>query len=382
MAAGVSSSIDGFVGRICAAETAFSIETPDGDTRAIGTEQPQFHVAVRTDRAVRALGSLDEANIAEAYLRGEIDIDGDIMGMFALRELLHDRHPLVAAWRFIQPLLFGQVYTNKAAISSHYDSDPRLFLSFLDPVLPAYSQGVYEEDDETLEAALRRKFDYAADHCELGPSTRILEIGPGWGAFASHVLPRGVDFTGLTISEVSLKFIKDKLSAYKKSFDILLKDILEYDSKEKFDSIVIMGVIEHLPNYARVLEKFNHLLKPGGLVFLDGSAARKKYELSTFMVRHIYPGNHSFLVLDDFLNKLSRTPFELVEIMNDRHSYYLTFKQWAENLERNKEAVISQFGDFEYRKFRLYLWGAAYEFLARRLDCYRMVLYKPKAAAA
>ena len=38
------------------------------------------------------------------------------------------------------------------------------------------------------------------------------------------------------------------------------------------------------------------------------------------------------------------------------------------------------FGDFEYRKFRLYLWGAANEFLTRNLDCYRLTLHKPKAA--
>ena len=45
----------------------------------------------------------------------------------------------MAAWRFIEPLLFGQVYTNKRAISSHYNADPKLFLSFLDPVFPAYA---------------------------------------------------------------------------------------------------------------------------------------------------------------------------------------------------------------------------------------------------
>jgi cyclopropane-fatty-acyl-phospholipid synthase len=117
-------------------------------------------------------------------------------------------------------------------------------------------------------------------------------------------------------------------------------------------------------------------------VFLDGSAARKKYELSTFMVRHIYPGNHSFLVLDDFLNKLNKTEFELLEVQDDRWSYFLTFKQWAENLESNKDYVRSTFGDYEYRKFRLYLWGAAYEFLSRNLDCYRMILRKPQSVAA
>jgi cyclopropane-fatty-acyl-phospholipid synthase len=116
-------------------------------------------------------------------------------------------------------------------------------------------------------------------------------------------------------------------------------------------------------------------------VFLDGSAAKKKYELSTFMVRHIYPGNHSFLVLDDFINKLGRTDLELMEVHNDRWSYFLTFRQWALNLEGSKDFVRRTFGDFEFRKFRLYLWGAANEFLTRSLDCYRTILYKPKAAA-
>jgi len=373
------SRINGFIDRIGTLETPFSIELPDGNKRDVGDGEPQFEVTLRTDRAVKALGSLDEANIAEAYLQGDIDLEGDMISPFALRASLDDRHPIVAAWRFIQPLIFGQVFTNRAAITSHYDLDPKLFLSFLDPVLPAYSQGIYEHDDETLETALRRKFEYATEKCELGPSTRVLEIGPGWGAFASHALPQGVNFTGLTISHVSQSFINEKLSEYRESFDILLQDFLDYEPREKFDSIVIMGVIEHLPNYERVLKKFDHLLKPGGLVFLDGSAARKKYELSTFMVRHIYPGNHSFLVLDDFVNKIAKTDFEMIEIQNDRHSYYLTFKQWAENLDKNKDAIIREFGDFEFRKFRLYLWGATHEFLSRNLDCYRMVLYKPKS---
>jgi cyclopropane-fatty-acyl-phospholipid synthase len=378
--AGNFSRINGFIDRIGTLETPFSIELPDGNKRDVGDGEPQFDVTLRTDRAVKALGTLDEANIAEAYLQGDIDLEGDMISPFALRASLDDRHPIVTAWRFIQPLIFGQVFTNKAAITSHYDLDPKLFLNFLDPVLPAYSQGVYENDDETLEAALRRKFEYATEMCELGQSKRVLEIGPGWGAFASHALPKGINFIGLTISHVSQTFINEKLREYRDNFDILLQDFLEYDPEEKFDSVVIMGVIEHLPNYERVLKKFDYLLKPGGLVFLDGSAARKKYELSTFMVRHIYPGNHSFLVLDDFVNKVAKTPFEMLEIQNDRHSYYLTFKQWAENLDRNKDAIIREFGDFEFRKFRLYLWGATYEFLSRNLDCYRMVLYKPKTA--
>ena len=208
----------------------------------------------------------------------------------------------------------------------------------------------------------------------------MLEIGPGWGAFASHALQTGVRFTGITNSEVSQSYLRSKLSNFGDRFDIQLTDFYDYEPSEPFDAIVIMGVIEHLPNYERVLQKFDRLLKPGGLVFLDGSAWKKKYELSTFMVRHIYPGNHSFLVLDDFLNKLAKTDLELMEVQNDRWSYFLTFRQWARNLEASKDFARRTFGDFEFRKFRLYLWGAAYEFLTRNLDCYRLILYKPAQA--
>jgi cyclopropane-fatty-acyl-phospholipid synthase len=375
-----ASTIDALLTRLSGFATPFSIELPTGETRKVGEGEPEFSLGLRNERALRALRTLDEGDISEAYLHGDLDIEGDMLKPFTLRAFLHDRHPLVTAWRFIQPLLFGQVYTNKRAIASHYNADPKLFLSFLDPVFPAYSQGVYEHDNEPLSRALERKFDWAIEKCELGPGKRVLEIGPGWGAFAGHALQAGVRFTGITNSEVSQAYLRSKLANFGDQFDIILTDFYNYEPDEQFDSIVIMGVIEHLPNYERVLKKFASLLKPGGRVFLDGSAWWKKYELSTFMVRHIYPGNHSFLVLDDLINKLPKAGLELMEVHNDRWSYFLTFKQWALNLEANKDYVQRSFGDFEFRKFRLYLWGAAYEFLTRNLDCYRMMLYKPRAA--
>ena len=374
-----SATIDALIERIGSVHTPFTVELPSGESRKVGAGEPTFMIGLRNERALRAVRSLDEGNISEAYIHGDIDLEGDMLKPFDLRQSLDDQHPLVAAWRFLEPLLFGQVYTNKRAISSHYNADPNLFLSFLDPVFPAYSQGVYESDDEPLAKALQRKFDWALEQCGIGKGTRVLEIGPGWGAFAGHALQAGARFTGITNSEVSQTYLRGKLANFGNNFDIELTDFYQYQPKEKFDAIVIMGVIEHLPDYERVLKKFSSLLKPGGKVYLDGSAWKKKYELSTFMIRHIYPGNHSFLVLDDFLNKMFKTDFEVDVIHNDRWSYYLTFKQWAMNLDAHKEYIQRTFGDFEFRKFRLYLWGATYEFLHRNLDCYRLILSKPKA---
>ena len=104
--------ISSFIDRIGSVTTPFSLELPNGDKREFGEGEPEFEVSLHTERAIKSVSSLDEANIAESFLQGEIDIEGDMISPFALRASLDDRHPIVTAWRFIQPMLFGQVHTN------------------------------------------------------------------------------------------------------------------------------------------------------------------------------------------------------------------------------------------------------------------------------
>lgn len=358
----------------------FEVVLPDGAVQRFGQGQPSFTVRLNNKSGLRAIASIDEGRIAEAYLRGDIDLEGDMLRPFELRQSMKDLHLITAAWRFIQPLLFGQVHTNRQAITAHYDIDPEFFLSFLDPKTPCYTQGVYSEDGETLDVATLRKFDYCFEQCRLKPGDHILEIGPGWGAWFEYAAARGIKCTGITISKVSIEYLEKRAKQLGHDWELINSDLLEYTTDRKYDAIVIMGVIEHLPQYQRVLEKFTSLVKPGGRIFLDGSACTKKYELSSFMVKYIYGGNHSFLVLHDFLEQLAKTRLEVLEIFNDRWSYFLTFQQWARNFDANRAFVIERFGEFNYRRFRLYLWGAAYEFLSRSLDCYRMILKAPDEA--
>ena len=316
--------------------------------------------------------------IGDAYVNGDIDIDGDMLAPFALRAAMSDFHPVVSAWRFIQPMLFGQAATNKRVISAHYDIDPEFFLSILDPRVPAYTQGVFQHDDEPLDQANLRKFEYCFDRLRLKPGERLLEIGPGWGAWFEFASRRGIHCTGITNSQVSADYLTRRSRELGFDWKLINVDFLQFQAEEKFDAIVIMGVVEHLPQYATLLEQFMSVLKPGRAIFLDGSACTKKYQLSSFMVKYIYGGNHSFLVLHDFLEKMAATPLRATEIFNDRHSYYLTFVHWARNFESHRAEVILRFGEFNYRRFRLYLWGAAYEFLSRSLDCYRMIIEYPE----
>jgi cyclopropane-fatty-acyl-phospholipid synthase len=374
---GTSSLFARFAKQFSGSPVSFAVTLPDGNVQQFGPSAPSFRIVLKNSRALRAIASLDEGRFGDAYLAGDIDLDGDILNLFVLRKSLTDVHPITTIWRFLQPLLSGQVRTNKLAIAAHYDIDPEFFLSFLDPKTPCYTQGIYTDPDETLDVATVRKFEYCFEKCGLKPGDRILEVGPGWGAWFEYATRRGVHCTGITISQTSMDYLEAKSRTLGLDWEMHLSDLLEYTDKRKYDAIVIMGVIEHLPDYARVLSKFQSLVKPGGIIFLDGSACTKKYELSSYMVKYIYGGNHSFLVLHDFLDKLARTPLEVTEIFNDRYSYYLTFLQWARNFDRNRDFVIRRFGEFNYRRFQLYLWGAAYEFLSRNLDCYRMIIRNP-----
>ena len=152
---------------------------PDGHTERFGEASPQFQIILKNSDALKAISSLNETQIAESYLRGDIDLEGDIIQSFELRNTLVDSSPLVSIWRFLEPLVFGQIRTNRRAIASHYDVDVDFFMSFLDRKTPSYTQGVYIDDNETLEAATMRKFNYCYEALNLKSEDHILDIGPG-----------------------------------------------------------------------------------------------------------------------------------------------------------------------------------------------------------
>ena len=261
---------------------------PDGRTERFGAASPQFQIILKNSDALKAISSLNEMRIAELYLRGDIDLEGDLIQSFEFRNMMVDSSSLVSIWRFLEPMVFGQIRTNRRAIASHYDVDADFFMSFLDRKTPSYTQGVFIDDNETLEAATIRKFNYCYDALNLKPGDHILDIGPGWGAWLEFASARGVKCSGITISQESANYLQRKAANLGYDWNIELFDLLEYQSKDKFDAIVIMGVIEHLPQYNIIVEKFRALIKPGGRIFLDGSAGKKKYDVAKFLVKYIY----------------------------------------------------------------------------------------------
>ena len=372
----VQRALDKLVASFSHSPCSFALTLPDGRSVTFGAGTPAFRVNVKSSSAMSTLATLDEGHIADAYITGEFDITGDFLAVMELRNYFHDRHPVSNARRFVDALLFGQVRANARAIKAHYDLAPEFFLSFLG-TSRCYTQGIFASDNEPLEVAVRRKFDYCMQECRIESGTRMLDVGAGWGGWATYAAQRGVRVTGLTISEKSREFLCTRGKRPGIEWDIIKEDFFAYCPSEQFDAVVIMGVMEHLPDYPRVVKKLLELVKPGGFVYLDASAQRVKWEASSFIYRHIYPGNHSFFDCVDFLAALAKTPLRLRSVLDDRHSYYLTFTHWARNLEAHRESLIENFSEAHFRRFQLYLWGAAHSFATDVLQCYRIVIEKP-----
>jgi cyclopropane-fatty-acyl-phospholipid synthase len=342
-----------------------------------GDGEPAFTVTVKDKTGVSALASLDGTSFLEAYALQHIDIRGDMERMFAFRDMTKDNHPLSYLWSLVKPVLFGQTRMDRSGISTHYDNSPEFYLAFLDRRHRCYSQAVYLRDGEPLEEAMTRKLDFALDAIGVKPGSRVLDIGGGWGAFNEHAGKRGIRVTSLTISKESEAFLNGLIESQKLPCDVVNCHLYEYDPGRKFDAVVNLGVTEHLPDYKKSLATYQRLLKPGGKMYLDASACREKYKFHSFIYKHIYPGNCSPMCLHDWLTHLAKTPFRLRGIWDDRHSYYLTARQWALNLERNRETIVRNGDEALFRKFQVYLWGTADVFRRDIMQAYRVVLELP-----
>jgi cyclopropane-fatty-acyl-phospholipid synthase len=365
---------------------SFELCLPDRTAHSIGgiggRGEPAFTVRVVTDKGLAALSAFDELAIAEAYMDGDLDIEGDILAALKLRPVLGDPHPFKYLFStYVEPLLFGQVGRDKKWIKSHYDVDPEFFLLWLDRKLRAYSHGFFVDDAESLEAGMERKFRYAFDACGIKPGQRVLDIGGGWGSFLEFAGEQGVHVTSITISDASERTMRDLIQRRGLTHCNVVKEhFLEFQA-EPFDAIVNLGVTEHLPDYRRTLAQYERLLKPGRRVYLDAYSG-PRHGMPSFISKWVFQGNTSPLCLETYLTEVARTPFEVVVIKNDRHNYFLSCKKWAENLEAKRDEVIARWGRHLYRRFVLYLWSAANSFETGTLSAHHMILQLPAPGSA
>jgi cyclopropane-fatty-acyl-phospholipid synthase len=357
----------------------FAVANAAGPAHAFGTGEPAFTIRITDARGARALADLDQFGVAVAYLKGWLDVDGDLAAALRMRDFFHDFHPIAWISRWAPALIRGRKEHDRRSIAAHYDEESEFFLTFLDHRHRCYTEGVFAYDEEPLEDAMTRKMDLALEALDVKPGDHVLEVGGGWGAFAEYAARRDIRVTTTTLSAESERFLTDYFRREGLPVTVVRQHIFGYRPAERYDAIVNMGVTEHLPDYKTTLRTYAALLNPGGRVYLDALAMRAKHNVSTFMTRYIYPGQSSPLLLHDYLRHVARSPFELLSIADDRHNYFLTCREWANRLDAARDEIAARWGEPIYRRFRLFLWGSAAGFDTGLVQAYRWVLRLPES---
>jgi len=361
----------------------FEVELEDGSVSLLGATagdaEPRFKVTIRDPRGLESLLALDELQVGTSYVNGDIDVAGDMLSCLDLRRVLTDHHPIESVMRFVVPMVIGQRRSDMSWVPKHYDHGNEFYFAFLDEPFRMYSQALYTRDDEPLEQAVRNKLEYIVDVCRLGAGSRVLDIGGGWGALERFIGPRGINSTMLTISHEQFKFLSDWCASHGMPcrLNVVRESIFAYDPGEQYDAITLLGVMEHLPDYARLFERFGRLLKPGGRVYMDFAAGSEKFRVSSFTYKYVFEGNHTPVYLPGLLKAAIANGFEPIALHNDRHSYYLTLQAWARKLEAAHDSVRTIVSEQVYRLFHLYLWGGAHQLeRSGSLESYRVVFQR------
>jgi cyclopropane-fatty-acyl-phospholipid synthase len=359
---------------------SFLIHGEDGARMHVGGSEPAFEVYIRNKAGFDACMSMHELLIADAYINGNIDLEGDLIkAIINFQNLFNDRHVILKTWRIVKPLIFGRERCNPQWIAKFYDSN-NLQLLTAENDYDTYSQGIYHSEDESMVVGAERKLSFAFDCLKLKPNDKVLDIGCGWGGFLRFAAARGVNVTGITLSKHQADYVQTVIEARNlTTAKIKHQDFFTYDPPEKFDAICMTGVIEHLSDYKLVMAKLTSFLKPGGRVYLDFATEKKSFATRSFITKYIWPGIFRMVYMPEFIAAINESMLEIVGIYNDRQNYHIWARKSYEKLVKNKEPFVAQSSEQLWRTFLAMYAGTCASMVKSDYFCgaYRVVLELP-----
>lgn len=144
---------------------------------------------------------------------------------------------------------------------SHPEFDPIAFQQFEHAAWERKAQGYH-----TFYAAIScYVVNRLLDAAQIGPSTRVLDVGSGPGYVAARAAERGAYPVGLDSSQSMVALARRLYPGLR--FEVGDAQDLPFPPAS-FDSVVGNFVLHHLPQQARALAGFARVLAPGGLVAL------------------------------------------------------------------------------------------------------------------
>jgi cyclopropane-fatty-acyl-phospholipid synthase len=351
----------------------------DGEEILLGEGKPAFHLYIRNKNGVKALASFNKLFVLEAYIKGDLEVEGDLIKMMAYEEMLEDNNIWIKLWRHLQPLLMGRKKLNPKWIAKHYDSG-NIQLMAADRDYNTYTPGIYAHDEDTLEAGAERKLEFAFNQLGLQSGDHLLEIGCGWGGMTRYCARRGVKVTGITLSKHQQAYCEQLIKDNNFDAKAIYQDFFTYRPDEKYDALSMMGVIEDLSEYPKVMRHLAPLIKPGSKVYLDFASDSMLYGTSSFITKYIWPGKFRLVNMTQFVEAVRDSQFEIDSIYNDRHNYYLWSKGVYDRWRENKEEIVKRSSVELWRIYEVLFASTAGIMIRPHYDwtAFRVVLEYPK----
>ena len=270
-------------------------------------------------------------------------------------------------------------------IAAHYDLGNDFYELFLDPTM-AYSCGIFEQGDSTLEQASLAKFDRICRKLELTPGMRVLEIGTGWGGFAIYAAQHyGCHVTTTTISRQQHDLAARRIAAAGLGGQITLLQQDYRDLTGQFERLVSIEMIEavghrHLPTFFRICSE---RLKADGAALIQAiTMPDHLYErylgAPDFINRHIFPGSCCPSLHAMAAAAASSTDLRLIHLEDLSPHYARTLRAWRSAFHANLERVRRMGYDERFvRMWDYYLCYCEGGFLERFSGDLQLLFNKP-----
>ncbi|MCA9689783.1 MAG: class I SAM-dependent methyltransferase [Myxococcales bacterium] len=370
----------------------FAVRLWDGRVFTPSAGEPKFTLVLRrADLLERLLADAGWRTMGEAYLRDELDIEGDMEQVYPLAELLQtmaasrdDAADGDGLERFAQDGV--EAHTRErdaAAIEYHYDQSNEVFHRVTDPTFN-YSCAYYHERTDTLEQAQRQKMDRVCKKIGVADGDRVLDIGCGWAPILSWVAGHyDVEITGVTISQAQAEFARARLEreGVASRARVALCDYRDIDESRPFDKIISLGMVEHVgvKNLPVYFAKAYRLLRPGGLFALQGVSSSVSEASTTgidFTHSYLFP-DADMPYLAQYLEAAQAAGFEVRDVENMREHYAWTHRAWRRALEDQRATIVAEVGEARYRALRVLFSYSTHYFLRGKCSVYQFVLWRP-----
>lgn len=369
---------------IAAGGAPLELVMPDGGR--IGFGQPaRVQLAIRDPEVLTQLARPTLATLAEAYVQGRIDLNGDFLEALPLAEKLASAGGSSVAQRLADALTRHTPRQDKEAISYHYDVGNEFYRLWLDDRM-VYSCAYFRTGAESLDLAQEAKLDHICRKLRLEPGERLLDIGCGWGALPIHAAQRyGARTVGITLSHNQLEHGRARVRelGLADSVELELLDYRELPDRygsAAFDKVASIGMFEHvgIANLGLYFSTIARVLRDRGL-FLNHGITSSDVDsravgsgVGEFIGKYVFP--HGELPhLHVAIREMSAAGFEVADVESLRPHYAKTLEHWSRRLEGQLDRAASIVSDRTLRIWRAYLAGCSYGFARGWVSIYQLL---------